>query len=303
MSNEYPVMPDLCNRRARMHFSTALNLLFKLGVNPRQLEILAVGTTENYKGDIHKQRPKPGEAITSETTVQLIIGYPSGFDMLPFQFFYGIISIHASRTSGWEETSRRLMAPFDAAVIYHDALTRFHILRFNFALLDTDQITQFLNLFDFDLNPETETAEALLWTGLLPGFHQWSGNAEWCEKIISMLLGQPIKIIENACNRYAIPERIQFRLGQRDDRLGRETVLGSAFAECDSAYKIIVSDVATDMLHQFLPGGKKRRKLQWLLAMTMPGNLESIIEIECRWDTASHIGQDTFLSYSARLEG
>ncbi len=46
------IMPDFCNRRYPFHYTTAISVLAKMGVDVNDIDILAIGTYENYRGEI-----------------------------------------------------------------------------------------------------------------------------------------------------------------------------------------------------------------------------------------------------------
>ncbi len=103
--SEY-LMPYFCNRRFPFHYTTALCVLMKMGLDITQVDILAIGEFENYKGEVLEQEPAPGRVITAETTVRLKVGYPSAVDFMPYQFFYGLTGSGA-RSSDWERSGAR----------------------------------------------------------------------------------------------------------------------------------------------------------------------------------------------------
>ena len=97
MSHLDRTMPQLCDRHNPLHTNTALMILMSAGVNPDQIEILADGESENYKGEIRSQEPAAGEPLGPRDKVVLRVGQYGGFDSLPYQFFYGLDSGSASR--------------------------------------------------------------------------------------------------------------------------------------------------------------------------------------------------------------
>jgi len=206
-------MPDLCNRSYPFHYATALNLLEKMGVDIGRINILAVGEYENYKGEILGQKPAPGMPLKSDVSIELKVGYPSAVDQLPFQFFYGLGG-KAHRSADWEWQSRRFMAPYDAAVIRHKAAARYQSLRFSFGITDKDHLTRYLDLFDFALGHDfQDLGDVVFWTGIMPSFHDWSGNAAGVAKVLQFLFGYRFRIIESAESRYEIPDDIRKALG------------------------------------------------------------------------------------------
>lgn len=296
-------MPDFCSRPYPFHYTTALNLLRIMGVDINRVDILAAGEYENYKGEVREQKPAPGTPLDVRTHITLTVGYPSAVDQIPYQFFYGLQG-GTSRGSEWEEQARRLMAPFDAAVIRHGAAALYHILKFDCLSIDRQQLSLYLDLFDFDFaGDEFDPHEALAWALLLPAFHLWSGNAERVEQILSYLLGYHFRIIENVASRHEIPAEAHYRLGAASGRLGKETLLGHFFVEYDSAYQVVLSGVKREDVPLFLPGGSKRKKLEWLLGICMPNNLDYVVTINT--DSATTVlgnrEKGGHLGYSARL--
>ncbi len=272
-------MPDFCNRRHPFHYTTALNILRLLEVDLDRVALLAAGEYENYRGEIREQDPSPGVTLTSTTPITLKVGYPSAIDRMPYQFFYGLQE-HPSR-SGWEQHARELMAPFDAAVIRHDAQARFQILRYLSAGIDAVQLEQFLGLFDFVPDKTLlSSEEQLVWAYLLPKFHAWAGNPGRVAELLRFFLGYDFRIVENVSAEYVIDDGIRYQLGSISGRLGKESIVGRTFIESDSTYQVIVSDVPPEDVAELLPGKIKRRKLEWLLEIGMPSHLDHIVTIE-----------------------
>ncbi|MBD3401925.1 hypothetical protein GF420_03440 [candidate division GN15 bacterium] len=276
------LMPDFCSRRHPFHAATAIVTLMKLDVDLSRIRLLAVGTHQNYRGEVHEQEPDPGATLRPDTTVTLHVGCESPVDMVPFQFFYGVGG-RRDRSGDWEGNARSLMAPFDAAVQRYRALTDYHAMRYRLGVIDEDHLRRYFELFAFESTETTASlSDRLLWAALLPSFHHWAGNPDLVEKAVTFFLGYPCRIIENVPARYNIPDHLWFRLGQSNTRLGGETALGRSFVEADSCYKVILSDVAPEDVPLYLEGGRGRRRLEALLDICMPGNLAHQIEIRAR---------------------
>jgi len=296
------IMPDLCNRRNPIHFSTALNLLRISGVDLDRVNILAIGEYENYKGEVLHQEPSPGAVVGPTTRITLKVGYFSAVDRMPYQFFFGLFGRPAGKN--WEMNARNLVAPFDASRIRHEATARFLELKYcNFGI-DPEHLSRYLGLFDFvPADWELEQSEAYVWACLLPAFYDWAGNPERVAALLQFFLGYPCRIVENIPAEFPIGPEIQYHLGSLSGRMGHETVMGRAFTECDSTYHVIVSGVRHEEVVQFLPGGKKRKRLEWLLDKTMPGHLTRMmtIETDSKAMVLGKADQGGYLGYSTCL--
>jgi hypothetical protein len=297
-------MPDFCNRDYPFHFATALNLLIKMGVDINRVEILAVGEYENYKGEVREQNPKPGSPLQSNTKITLSIGYPSVVDQLPYQFFYGLQDAGA-RSGEWENNARRLMAPYDASVIRHEADLRYQTLQFSFGVADREHLSRFLDLFAFDRDGEVrELEDFIIWASILPTFNHWGGNPEMVAGVLHLLFGYDFRIIESISAEFEIPEALRYRLGTKSGRLGRETILGGSFSEYDSTYEVRIGGISRKELTAFIPGGKKRRKLEWVLDLCMPNDLDYRITFDVV-DRATVVGgreEGAYLGYGTHLQ-
>jgi len=283
-------MPDFCRRHFPVHINTAMMTLMKLGVDLSQVDMLAIGCHENYKGEIRHQDPAPGTPLGPRQKITLKVGYPSAVDQMPYQVFYGLDN-RTSRTAEWEDRSRRLMAPFDAAVIRGFARAEFENVRFLHGFVDSEHLSRFLDLFDFDARSNTDDfREMLVWAMLMPSFHTWAGNPKQVARALTCLLGYRVTITESVRKRYEIPDQLQYRLGSDTGRLGRSTIAGDSFEECDSCYQVTVEDVEPGQMSRFLPGQKTRHKIERILEHCMPGNLEYIVKIEPR-QRACRLGQ------------
>ncbi|MBU8933886.1 MAG: type VI secretion system baseplate subunit TssG [candidate division Zixibacteria bacterium] len=297
------VMPDLCHRRFPFHCVTALVLLKKLGVDVTQVNMRAVGCYENYKGEVLEQSPAPGTPLTSGVSISLDIGQWSAVDILPYQFFYGMTGI-TNRTGGWEDDARALMAPFDAAIVRGKANADFEMLKYALSTIDYQHLKRFLGLFDIDHRRDmADRREANFWAALMPTHHLWAGNPVLISRILQHMFGHKFSIHENMPSSQNIPPAIRSRLGTKYSRLSSELVLGKSFTEYDSTYNIIC-ETRSDDIKNWLPGKKKRKKLERILNMCMPGNLEYWIRIRVKRDPLvlgatsgkAYLGYGTFIS-------
>jgi hypothetical protein len=297
-------MPDFTNRQYPFHFANALNLLMKMGVNIDRVEILAIGEFENYKGEIREQQPPPGSPIKSGTKITLKVGYPSAVDQLPYQFFYGLQG-STPRSGEWDLDARRVMAPYDATVIRHEADLRYQTLKFSFGVADQDHLSRFLDLFGFDRDGEVRNLEDLIiWASLLPSFHLWGGNLEKVAEVLHLLFGHRFRIVENVRAEYDIPESIRYHLGAKSGRLGRESIIGRSFSEYDSTYQVIISDITRKEIAAFVPGGTRRKKLEWVLGLCMPNDLDYRISFDVK-NRALVVGEreeGAYLGYATHLQ-
>jgi hypothetical protein len=295
-------MPDLCNRRYRFSYTTALNVLAKQGIPLSQIEILAVGEHENYKGEILAQHPPPGTPLKKDTPITLKVGRRSAVDSMPYQFFYGLHGITSS-TGEWEDRARALMAPFDAAVVRYEAVAEYEDLKNSFGLIEYRHLARFLSLFDFVLEDSADIDYAVAWASLYPSFHHWAGNPQLVAKALELLFGYRFEIVENIRMEHHIPVSCRYQLGSEKDRLGEGMILGRKFTDYDSAYEVVVLDVAPEETAAFLPGGSKRKKLEKALAICMPSHLEYRIRVRTKHRRVP-VGKQRkicYLGYSTRL--
>jgi len=273
-------MPELTNRHYPFHYVTALTLLMKLGIDIHRVSIRAVGEHRNYLGEILSQQPAAGKPVDEATPVVLEVGFASAVDWLPHQFFYGWHSPQAGARE-WEENARNLMAPFDGSVIRYGAVAMYEQLEYSLSLVNVDYLLRYLKLYNFSLPEKPEDVrEPLVWAAIMPGFHRWAGNPEAVAQVLHLLFGYSFRFTENVTADYDIPETLQCRLGNRNNRLGDDFIVGRRFSECDSSYELLIGGVTPEEVAQLLPGKKKRRKLEWVLAVCMPTNLDCRIRIK-----------------------
>lgn len=275
------IMPDFCSRRFPFHYFTALNNLQKIGIEPERVRILAIGEFENYRGEVRRQEPEPGTVVTGETDIVLEVGYPGIVDLMPYQFFYGLRGVTKS-SSAWEDNARKFMAPFDASVVRRLSLAKYLDLKFNFSFLEEDQIRRFLDFFEFDFSLVEGIEELHQWLDLLPFFSTWGGNAKMTAWVLKMLFGYDFELLENRVSYHDIPEEYHYKLGSRQDPLGRGTILGRRFRDFDSACTVIISGFDNNEIVSLLPNGKKRKKIERILEWCMPSNLESEIKLKAQ---------------------
>ena len=280
MNSGRTTMPNLTDRHHPYHYATALTLLIKLGVDIHSVSIRAVGEHRNYLGEILSQQPAAGQPIDTDTPITLDIGMASAVDYLPYQFFYGWHSGQA-RGSGWEEDARHLQAPFDGSVARYEAIAAHERLEYSLALVNLDYLLRYLKLFDFVL-PETpdNVREPLLWSAIMPGFHVWAGSTKFVAGVLHYLFGYTFEFRENVAARYDIPDNLRSRLGKDSSCLGNDWIIGRSFSECDSSYELTISDVPANKAGNLLPGKPQRNKLQWVLSICMPTNLDCIVHVK-----------------------
>ncbi len=273
------IMPDLVNRRAPVNYATALVTLMRMGVDLSRVRMLAVGEYENYRGEIRSQSPEPGEEFGPSTEIKLEVGCPSAVDQMPYQFFFGLGDVTVSGNE-WEDNARHLQAPFDAEVIRHRGEARSHILRLTYGCFDRTQVERLIGAFGVALpDVELDDREITVIASLLPTYNEWSGNAGAVANVLEYFFGHPFEIIENVPQRTKIPARLRYHLGQTSAGLGRETVLGGSFVECDSTCVVVMRGVDPDTAGELLPGKTLRRKLDWMLKLAVPGNLECKLKV------------------------
>ena len=275
---ELKVMPDFCSRRHPFHVVTALSVLKQMGIEIRNVDILAVGEFENYRGEVRQQKPGPGTELGDNTKIMLEVGCVSAVDYLPYQMFYGLQGV-TPRTGAWEEKARHLMAPFDAAVIRHDGLARYDRLRYAFGVVDIDHLLRYLELFGFEpFSPTDDVDEILFWVSVMPRFHRWAGNPRMIEKVLRRIFGYDFRMVENVSTEHVIPDQIQSRLG-KSSSIGHDFLVGRSFKECDSAYELHIRGVSPANVRRLLPGQPQRRKLEWMLSTCMPNNMACRVKI------------------------
>ena len=100
---------------------------------------------------------------------------------------------------------------------------------------------------------------------------------------------------------HEIPPSLHYHLGARTGRLGREAVLGREFSEYDSGYEVLIKNVKEDEVKELLPGGKIRKKIEWVLSVCMPNNLTCQIRIKVNRPGLMPVGDEInkrYLGYS-----
>ena len=296
-----PKMPDLCSLRHPLHYTTALAILEKLGIDTNAINILAVGEYNNYRGEVIEQEPAAGTSLGPNPDIELRIGYWSAVDYMPYQFFYGLKSSPQRRT-GWEDAARRFMAPFDASVIRYRSTAARTSLTYNMGVIEEEQIRRFLELFDFEIL-EADRNELLFWYSIMPTYNRWAGNPAYIEKILSYFTGYRCEIVENVWAEYEIPASVQNSLGLSRCELGLDLTLGKSFSECDTAYEVTVYDVSSVDMKRFLRGGVMWKKIVKILEICVPNNLEGHVVVKGKAQSMK-IGKEedrAVLGYSSYL--
>lgn len=305
MNDEYPLvrMPDFTSRRLKYHYVTAMKVLLRLGIDLNRVKLLATGTLENFKGEVHWQEPKAGTEISDRSEISLGVGMLSAVDSLPYQFFYGFE--HGPHRSGdWETNARELMAPFDASVIRYQTKCADIVGKFGFGTLDEAHCRYYLKLFGLPEFEGNDLDELFFWIRSLPEFHFWAGNSRAVARVATALIGFPVEIIESVESSTLIPEDCRSKLGEESAVLGTRMILGSQMVDNDNAYEVVVSRVSAAESKGFLPGGKARKKLERILDLCMPNNLERKLTIRTKRSPLklgdqkknAHLGYSTYVN-------
>lgn len=296
-------MPDLVNPQAKINFIQALLTLKRCGVEWENVRLFASGTFENYRGEVVKQEPEPKTEITPSTQITLWVGFPSLFDSLPYQTFFGAKEWHRDTVS-LEHRARRFLACFDSSFIRILSRLEYVLLVYNLVFLEKDFCQHFLEAFGFPASAWKEE-EILLWMTFLPTFHLWAGTKEETEKVLSTFLQTPFKIEENIKGENQLPPELKSRLGEKLNHLGQNWLLGSGFSECDSTYRINIGPISVDQIKEFLPEERKRKKLERILALSTPGQLRYRVSLKLRQkDKRLSLGKDSknsLLGYATYL--
>jgi hypothetical protein len=273
------LMPNFTSRRAPAHISAAIIGLLRLGVDVNNVDFLVVGEYESYRGEVRSQRPEPGTELHPDTHISLEVACLSAVDQIPYQFFYGLGSA-ASAGKAWEEAARRLMAPFDAALVRSQGVARYHSLKLTYGHYDRAQLERFVDIFDVK-PPDIRLSqrELLVLASLLPAYNEWAGNARGIAEALELMFRLRFEIIQNVACRFPIPSRLHYRLGQKKAGLGRDTLVGDSFTEADSAFLVVVRDLDPEQVTDLLPGKPLRQKLDWFLKLAVPGNLVCTIRL------------------------
>ena len=297
-------MPDFCSRRHPFHYVAALNTLRKLGVDLARVNLLAVGRFGSYRGEVMLQEPEPTTALGPSIEITLHVAALSAVDYMPYQFFYGLEG-GRDRSDEWETRARELMAPFDSAAVRMEAKAGHLGQRYNLGVVDSHHLGRFLELFQFHTSDQSPLSELLFWLAALPAAHLWAGNGRGTAAVCSYLMGCPVEIVESRPGVFEMPENCRSPLGTRNARLGKNLVAGHSFAEFESTYEVVVEGVTSERLPAFLPGGRDRRKLEWLLGVCMPSYLEYRIRVVPESQSAAVGGnrRQCFLGYSSYVGG
>lgn len=297
------LMPNLVSPQARMTFVQALLALKQSGVEWENVRLFSSGTFENYRGEVLKQEPKPNTEITPDTQITLWVGFPSLFDALPYQLFFGAKEWHRD-TVRLEQRAREFLACFDSSFIRILSRLEYVLLVYNLVFLEKDFCQHFLEAFDFPKD-QWEKEEILLWMIFLPTFHLWAGTKEGTEKVLSAFLQAQSKIEENIPGENQLPLELRSRLGERSNHLGQNWLLGKRFSECDSTYRINICPISADQIKEFLPNHKKRKKLERILALSTPGQLRYKVSLKLKQkDKKFSLGKDSknsLLGYATYL--
>jgi hypothetical protein len=298
-----PIMPNLANPHSAVPFIQALSQLKSSGVSLENVRLLLKGVFESYRGEIVHQLPPPGEVIDSSSVILLFVASSSMVDRLPPSLFLAPKEKYTDYSS-MELESRKLFSCFDSTIIKMAAILKYAQLVYNSVFAETSFARQFVRAFGFPdegWSPE----ELFLWANLLPSYHQWGGTRKGTEEVLSRFLQTKVRIEEKRRGENPLPPELFSRLGRKASRLGSDWSLGSRYSECESTFGVMVGPISALHVHDFLPSGPKRKKLDRILKHCVPGQLRWKVTVRLRRSEKSFsLGQNTancILGYTTHL--
>jgi len=295
-------LPHLANPHSPSSLVHAVLWLRKSGIDLENLRLLFKGPFENYKGEITGQLPLPGE-VEPFKEIRLELAAASMVDQLPFSLFFDPNKKYVELDKT-ELKSRELFSSFDSTMAKTKTILEYILLVYDYVFSEPAFSKLFIGAFGFP-QEGWDSEELFLWMLLLPGFHQWAGTIRGTSQVLSIFFKAPVRIRENQRGENSLPVDLQSFLGKRYSRLGSDWSLGKGFSECDTSFKVMIGPISLSEVGDFLPQGKKRKKLELILDHSIPGQLRWRVAVKLkRKDQSFTLGKSTsncVLGYSTYL--
>lgn len=265
-------MPDLLKKGSEdpLPIESAVQILLELGIQRKNLRIIAEGGFLSYQGEILRQEPKPGAPIGPETQVILAITEEGLYDTLP-EGIFSSLGVTDRKQEEMEKEIRNFLATFDSLLFQSSSSLEYQKAVTNFVFKD-DLLIQSILLY-FGFHPKGwDMDDLVIWRTLFPTAPAWMGTKIGIEKMAKAFFGVESKVIENYLCTNPIPSKIQNRLGERESALGQDFLMGNKFEERESTFLLQMGPLAIDALPDFRPGMKNREKLERILSYVIPAN-------------------------------
>jgi predicted component of type VI protein secretion system len=272
-------MPNLIKMGSEdsLSLESALNLVLELGIQRQNVRVIAEGGFQRFRGEIIHQEPGAGEPIGSKTEVILTVTETGLYDTLPEGVFSSLGVLDES-THEVERTIRNFLSSFDT-LHFHTASSLEYQIAVSYLIFKDESLTKsFLRLFGFPTQG-WDQEDLMIWRTLLPYGSTLVGTKAGIEKVAKAFLGVEAEVIENTPHQNEIPPEFQSRLGERGSSLGEDLLVGDRFEETDSSFDLRLGPIQIKDLPDFRQGGKKREKLERILAHFVPGNMSCTIQL------------------------
>ena len=272
-------MPNLVRRGSEdsLSLESAINILLELGIQRKHLRVIAEGGFNRFRGGIIHQKPIEGTSIDHDSEVILTVTESGLYDALP----EGVFSANGTfehKQKEVEELIRNFFTTFESYLFQTSSTLKYIGDVSNLIFHDELLSKSFISYFGFSYRG-WDVEDLMIWRTLLPYAPAWVGTKWGIEMIMNAFFGLNAKIIENISHKNNIPAEIRNRLGKDTSSLGENFLLGKSFAETYSTFRLCLGPISIQQFPEFLPGEKKRKKLERILEFAIPGDMTYEIQL------------------------
>lgn len=122
---------------------------------------------------------------------------------------------------------------------------------------------------------DTPIDSANVFVKMIPQFHRLRMDVEDVAQALSLILEVPIGI-----QRAELDKRVSYPTQLNQVRLEDKAILQGGFHDGNPDYLLTIGDIQAHQVKDFLPGGKKRQILEFLIEILIQADAETKIEIK-----------------------
>ncbi len=263
------------NKRTRLsEFSL---LLAKLDVKAQQFYFRSLEAHGNYHTDIKSIRTVAtrGEGRREERVVDAHL--PSFKNYFPESFFVELLEESDTLAGRFEDRFLEFWSAFDTTT-YRNWIDIYTLqLRMLFVVSDEETENLYWQRLGGDMPslPPEERRFLLLLRFFGPFLR---GRSLLFDRIIPAFTGKPTHVEEFVPAQTEIPEQLQWSLGKKNSRLGRDIFPGRQFTQNSTRFRVVLEQLDEEDIPDFIPHGKRRVLLENLSRLFAPAHQDSQLE-------------------------
>ena len=224
------------------------------------------------------------------------------YDALPEGLFHEIVQTEEDQKLIKQKTeaARTFFLPYEQEFFK----VRFLIEQYERALTDGHdtffQAKAYSRLWNIAENLTDAQIRKLL--RILPFVPNIVGNLALTAHCFELLIDKPVSLLKRLPTINALEDTFQTTLGKHS--LGKTTILGSAYYDGTPSLELIIKEIAGPNLIQYLPGGEKRKFLDYVKDFLIPFDVAFMISCQLKRNFMDFElqNENSRLGYSCQLK-